>query len=135
MWMRCSRVSLEDAELKLSNSFRVLLAQLKLELDQLTARIEQMDRVIQQTTKENEDCQRLTEIPGVGPVTSIALIAAVGNASAFRKVRDLSAWMGIVPKECSTGGKQKLLGISKRGNSSFKVHAAWCNSDTSKLPV
>jgi transposase len=45
-------------------------------------------------------------------VTSTALIAAVGNASAFRKGRDLSAWMGIVPKECSTGGKQKLLGIS-----------------------
>jgi transposase len=49
-------------------------------------------------------------------VTSTALIAAVGNASAFRKWRDLSALMGIVPKECSTGGKQKLLGISKRGN-------------------
>ena len=58
----------------------------------------------------------LTEIPGIGPVTSTALIAAVGNASAFRKWRDLSALMGIVPKECSTGGKQKLLGISKRGN-------------------
>jgi len=107
---------LEDAELNLSDSFRVLLAQLKLELEQLAARIEPMDRVIQQTAKQNEACQRLTEIPGVGPVTATALIAAVGNGSTFRKGRDLSAWMGIVPRECSTGGKQKLLGISKRGN-------------------
>ena len=75
-----------------------------------------MDRVIQKTAKENEDCQRLTEIPGVGPITATALIAAVGNASAFRKGRNLAAWMGIVPGEHSSGGKQKLLGISKRGN-------------------
>ena len=107
---------LEDGELRLSGSFRVLLAQLKIELEQLTARIEEMDRVIQKTAKENEDCQRLTEIPGVGPVTATALIAAVGNASTFRKGRNLAAWMGIVPREYSTGGKQKLLGISKRGN-------------------
>src|SRR6202161_2510505 len=89
---------LEDAELNLSGSFRVLLAQLKLELEQVAARIEQMDRIIQKTAKENEACQRLTEIPGVGPVTATALIAAVGNASAFAKGRMLSAWMGIVPR-------------------------------------
>jgi len=107
---------LEDAELNLSGSFRVLLAQLKLELEQLAARIEEMDRVIQKTAKENEACQRLTEIPGVGPVTATALLGAIGNGSAFGKGRALSAWMGIVPGEHSTGGKQKLLGISKRGN-------------------
>jgi transposase len=107
---------LEDAELNLSDSFRVLLAQLKSELEQLAARIEPMDAVIQKMAKENEACQRLTEIPGLGPVTATALIGAVGNASAFGKGRNLSAWMGIVPGEYSTGGKQKLLGISKRGN-------------------
>jgi transposase len=107
---------LEDAELKLSGSFRVLLAQLKVELDQLTERIEQMDTVIQQTARENEACQRLTEIPGIGPVTATALVAAVGNGSTFQKGRKLAAWMGIVPGEYTTGGKQKLLGISKRGN-------------------
>ena len=107
---------LEDAELNLSDSFRVLLAQLKLELEQLAARIGEMDRVIQKTARENEACQRLTEIPGVGPVTATALIAAVGNASAFGKGRNLSSWMGIVPGEYTTRGKQKLLGISKRGN-------------------
>jgi transposase len=107
---------LEDAELNLSGSFRVLLAQLKLELEQLGGRIEQMDAVIQREARENESCQRLTTIPGVGPVTATALIGAIGNGSAFGRGRDLSAWMGIVPGEYTTGGKQKLLGISKRGN-------------------
>ena len=108
---------LADATSKLSDSFRVLLAQLKIELDQLTARIEEMDVVMQQTAKENEACQRLTTIPGIGPVTATALVAAIGNGTAFRKGRDLAAWVGMVPREHTTGGKQKLLGISKRGNS------------------
>jgi transposase len=112
---------LEDAELPLSGSFRVLLAQLKVELDQLTGRIEQMDAVIQQRAREDDACQRLTTIPGVGPVTATALIAAIGNGAAFRKGRDLAAWVGMVPRECSTGGKQKLLGISKRGNAYLRT--------------
>ena len=107
---------LEDAEWKLSGSFRVLLAQLQVELDQLTGRIEQMDAVIQKRAREDEACQRLTKIPGIDPVTATALSAAVGNGAAFGKGRDLAAWIGMVPRECSTGGKQKLLGISKRGN-------------------
>src|SRR5215469_15152240 len=107
---------LEDAEWKLSGSFRVLLAQLKVELEQLGARIEEMDTEIQREARENEACQRLTAIPGVGPVTATALVGAIGNASAFGRGRDLSAWMGIVPGQYSTGGKAKLLGISKRGN-------------------
>src|SRR6185436_16521161 len=94
----------------------VLLARLQVELDQLTGRIEQMDAVIQQRAREDEACQRLTTIPGIGPVTATALVAAIGNGAAFRKGRDLAAWVGMVPRECSTGGKQKLLGISKRGN-------------------
>ena len=107
---------LADATLRLSDSFRVLLAQLGLELDQLTARIEQMDAVIHHVATENEACRRLTAIPGVGPVTATALVAAIGNGSGFRRGRDLAAWVGMVPREYSTGGKQKLLGISKRGN-------------------
>jgi hypothetical protein len=67
-------------------------------------------------TQENEGCRRLIAIPGVGPVTATALMAAIGNGAAFRKGREFSAWVGMVPKEVSTGGKQKLLGISKRGN-------------------
>jgi transposase len=108
---------LAGAPSRLSDSFRVLLAQLKLELDQLVARIEEMDTVIQHTATENEACQRLTSIPGIGPVTATALVASIGNGAGFRRGRDLAAWVGMVPREYSTGGKQKLLGISKRGNS------------------
>ncbi len=93
------------------------MAQLKLELEQLSARIDQLDAVILKRAKEDDACQRLTAIPGVGPVTATALIAAVGNGSAFKRGRDLAAWVGMVPSEHSSGGKQTLLGISKRGNS------------------
>jgi transposase len=90
---------------------------LKLELDQMAMRIDEADAVLNKTAHENEACQRLVAIPGVGPVTATALIAAIGNGAAFRKGREFAAWMGVVPREHSTGGKQKLLGISKRGNS------------------
>ena len=108
---------LTDPTLRLAGSFRVLLGQLQLELEQLSARIEQMDAVIQETARENEACQRLTAIPGIGPVTATALVAAIGNGAGFRRGKDLAAWVGMVPREYSSGGKQKLLGISKRGNS------------------
>ena len=107
---------LEDADAKLSGALRLLLAQLKLELDQLALRMEQADMVIQKTVSENEACQRLVKIPGIGPVTATAVIAAIGNGAAFHKGREFAAWMGVVPREHSTGGRQKLLGISKRGN-------------------
>jgi transposase len=107
---------LEDAAVKLSGAVRFLLGQLKLELDQTALRLEEAEALIEQTVQENEACQRLVKIPGIGPVTATAVIAAIGNGAAFRKGRDFAAWMGVVPREHSTGGKQKLLGISKRGN-------------------
>ena len=85
-------------------------------LEHLALRLEEADALIEQTAQENEQCQRLDAIPGIGPVTATAVVAAIGNGAAFRKGRDFSAWIGIVPREHSTGGKQKLLGISKRGN-------------------
>jgi len=108
---------LEDADAKLSGALRMLLAQLKLELDHLEMRIDEADALIKKTARENEACQRLIAIPGIGPVTATAVIAAIGNGGAFHKGREFAAWMGLVPREHSTGGKQKLLGISKRGNS------------------
>jgi transposase len=107
---------LEDADAKLSGASRLLLAQLKLELDQMAKRLEDADALIKRTALDHEDCQRLVKIPGLGPVTATAVIAAIGNGAAFRKGREFAAWMGVVPREHSTGGKQKLLGIGKRGN-------------------
>src|ERR1700690_3924358 len=108
---------LEDASAMLSGALRMLLAQLKLELDHLQMRIDEADAIIKKVAGENEDCRRLVAIPGIGPVTATAIIAAIGNGAAFKKGRGFSAWLGIVPGEYTTGGKQKLLGISKRGNS------------------
>ena len=108
---------LKDADAKLSGALRLLLRQLKLELDELGLRLEKADAAIQKMVCENEACQRLVKIPGIGPVTATAVVAAIGNGAAFRKGREFAAWMGVVPREHSTGGKQKLLGISKRGNS------------------
>jgi transposase len=82
----------------------------------MAMRIGEADAVLNKTARENADCQRLLAIPGLGPVTATALIAAIGNGAAFHNGRGFAAWMGIVPGEYSTGGKQKLLGISKRGN-------------------
>jgi hypothetical protein len=84
---------------KLSDAFLILLGQLKIEPDQLTARIEQMDEVLWQTVGQIEACQRLTSIPGIGPVTATALVAAIGNGSGFRRGRGLAAWVGRVDKE------------------------------------
>ena len=107
---------LEDAEAKLSGALRLLLAQLKLELDQLAERMDQADTAIAQSVRQSEACRRLMAIPGVGPVTATAMIAAIGNGSAFHKGREFAAWLGLVPREHSTGGKQTLLSISRRGN-------------------
>jgi transposase len=107
---------LEDASAKLSGALRVLLLQRKLELDHLQMQIDEADAMINKAAGENEACRRLVAIPGIGPVTATAIVAAIGNGAAFKKGRGFSAWLGLVPGEYTTGGKQKLLGISKRGN-------------------
>jgi transposase len=107
---------LADDNGRLSGVVRLLLAQLKMELDQLNVRLEEVDLVIQNAARENEACKRLDQIPGIGPLAATALIAAIGNGAAFAKGREFAAWVGLVPREHTTGGKQKLLGISKRGN-------------------
>jgi transposase len=107
---------LEDGSTSLSGTLRFLLVELKQELEQLAGHIEQAEALIQRAAQQSEACQRLDAIPGIGPLTATALIAAIGNGAAFRKGREFAAWVGLVPREHSTGGKQKLLGISKRGN-------------------
>ena len=82
---------LEDADANLSGAVRLLLAQLKLDLDQLSVRIDEADAVIQKTAHENEACRRLVAIPGIGPVTATALIAAIGNGGAFHRGREFAA--------------------------------------------
>src|SRR5438270_8434024 len=93
---------LEDAEGKLSGLLRLLLGQLKRELDHLALQLEGADVLIQKAAQENEACERLDAIPGIGPMTATAVIAAIGNGAAFQKGRDFAAWVGLVPREHST---------------------------------
>jgi transposase len=107
---------LEDADANLSGRLRMLLAELQRELRQLQSQIDEIDVSIVQAAGEHEACQRLMTIPGIGPVTATAIISAIGNGTEFKRGRGFSAWLGLVPGQYSTGGKQTLLGISKRGN-------------------
>lgn len=82
---------LEDASAKLSRAFRMLISQLKHELEELANFIGEADGSMERTSRENEACRRLLAVSGIGPVTATALIAAIGNGAAFRKGRDLQA--------------------------------------------
>ena len=118
---------LEDPDTDLSGPLRVLLAQLQWEMKQLEHQIEEVDAVVVSASGESEACQRLETIPGIGPLTATAIVSAIGNGAEFKKGRGFAAWLGLVPAQYSTGGKQKLLGISKRGNRYLRkllVHGA-----------
>ena len=81
------------------------------------ATIEQINDRLKCLARESDLCRRLQTIPGVGILLSTAIVSAVGNASTFKRARDLAAWVGLVPQQHTTGGKPRLLGITKRGNS------------------
>lgn len=92
------------------------LVELVGELRQLDIRIDAVERRLWRMCKDHESVKRLLTIPGIGPLTATALIAAVGDISVFRNARQFAAWLGLVPRQNTTGGKPRLLGISKRGD-------------------
>jgi len=105
---------LEDAENGLTHYFRSLLQGLWDDLLILDDRMCEMDKTIKRLAKDNEDCVRLEQIRGVGPMISTALIATVGDARQYRKSRQMAAAIGITPRQHSSGDRDRLLGISKR---------------------
>lgn len=118
---------LEDAEQNLSSRMRRLLDRLWQEWKDLEAQIEELSGEINLVASQDAACQRLLDVPGVGPLVATAMVAAIGNGSAFTKGREFAAWLGLVPKQYSTGGKTRLLGISKRGNAYLRrlfIHGA-----------
>ena len=118
---------LEDAEQRLSPRMRRLVDRLWQEWKALEEQIEDLSGEIDNIASQDVACQRLLDVPGVGPLIATALVAAVGNGSAFSKGRDFAAWLGLVPRQHSTGGKTWLLGISKRGNAYLRrsfIHGA-----------
>jgi transposase len=118
---------LENAEEDLTPRMRNLLALLWSEWKDLELQIEEMNDEVERIASSDAACMRLRQIPGIGPLVATAIIAAIGNGAAFHKGREFAAWLGIVPRQYSTGGKARLYGISKRGNNYLRkilIHGA-----------
>jgi len=107
---------LENAEADLTPQMRNLIDLLWREWKMVEEQIEVLSFELERISATDAGCTRIRKIPGIGPIVATAIVAAIGNGAAFRKGRDFAAWLGLVPRQHSTGGKAKLLGISKRGN-------------------
>ncbi|MBP4052424.1 IS110 family transposase, partial [Chromobacterium violaceum] len=107
---------LEDVESGLPGMMRELVARLAEHLQALDQQVAELEKQIQLWHRQSEPSQRLAAIPGIGPITATALVASIGDARAFSNGRQLAAWLGLVPRQHSSGGKPVLLGISKRGD-------------------
>ena len=112
---------LEDAENGLSERFRRLLNGLWGDLRSLDSRMTELDREIAVIAKNDPVAKRLQQLRGVGPITATALVAAVANGEQFANGRQMSAAFGLTPRQHSSGGKERLLGISKRGDAYLRV--------------
>ena len=111
----------------LTSAGKELFADLYEQLITIEGRVHAYDARIHKLCRESEVCRRLIQVQGIGPLTATALVAAVGDAKVFKNGRQMAAWLGLVPRQCSSGGKQVLLGISKRGDRylrSLLIHGA-----------
>jgi transposase len=118
---------LEDGDNEVPGVFRQLLSRLGEHLKELDRQVGELEREIVLWHRQNEASRRVAEIPGIGPITASAFVASVGDAKSFSDGRQVAAWLGIVPRQHSSGGKQTLLGISKRGDSYLRtllIHGA-----------
>lgn len=118
---------IEDVGNELSSLGRELFRDLHMQLYAIDEKISEYDKKIEKVCRENETCKRLTQVQGVGPLTATALVATIGDAKVFKNGREMAAFIGLVPKQHSSGGKQVLLGISKRGDRYLRyllVHGA-----------
>ena len=118
---------LEDGDNGLPGMMRNLLERLTGNLQEMDRQVDELEQQIQWWHRENAASRKLAEIPGIGPITASAIAATVGDAKAFRNGRQLAAWLGLVPKQNSSGGKPTLLGISKRGDTYLRtllIHGA-----------
>ena len=118
---------LEDGENELPGTFRQLLARLVDHLKELDRQVVELEKQIQRWHRESEASRKLEQIPGIGPLSASALVATIGDAKQFENARQLAAWLGLVPRQHSSGGKPMLLGISKRGDAYLRtllIHGA-----------
>jgi len=126
---------LEDAENGLARMSRELFTRLLEHLRHLDTQVLALEAQIKAWHRQDAASRRLEEIPGIGPLTASALVASIGDARHFKNGRQLSAWLGLVPRQRSTGGKSNLLGISKRGDVYLRtllIHGARSTLRTAK---
>jgi transposase len=117
----------DDNEAALGPRMRQLIDEMRVEWVELDRRIVALDNEFAAHARTDADTRRLATIPGIGVLNATALVAAVGNAQTFARGRDLAAWLGLVPRQITTGGKPRLVGITKRGNKYLRkllVHGA-----------
>ena len=107
---------LENRKDEISRRMNGLIVGLYADWQALDERIEAITGEIEMISKSEENCQRLMSVPGIGPIISTAMVAAIGTGDAFGRGRDFGAWLGLVPRQYSTGGKTVLGRISKRGS-------------------
>jgi transposase len=105
---------------RLPGIVRELIQVLGEQWTQLQGRIIDIERRILSWHRGNEDSKRLAEVPGIGPITASAMIVSLGNARNFKSARHVAAWLGLVPRQQSTGGKPRLGAISKRGDGGLR---------------
>jgi len=118
---------IEDAHNELPGAFRLLIQRLLEHLKVLDAQVDELRGQIQAWHRSNELSLKLAQVPGIGPITASALIASISDAKSFANGRQLAAWLGLVPRQHSSGGKTKLLGISKLGDTYLRtllIHGA-----------
>jgi transposase len=118
---------LADAENGLPGSSRELFARLYAHFKELSRQVHELEQQIKAWHRENMASRRLEAIPGIGPLSASALAASIGDAKAFKNGRQLAAWLGLVPRQNSSGGRERLLGISKRGDTYLRtllIHGA-----------
>lgn len=116
-----------DAQGDLSERMRLLIEDMRVRWAELERRIVEFDKELAEWARNDEAARRLTTIPGIGVLNATALIAAIGHGESFTRGRDLAAWLGLVPRQITTGGKPRLLGIGKRGDKHLRkllIHGA-----------
>jgi transposase len=111
----------------LSQRMRMLIQDMRTQWYELDRRIAEFDKELTEWARDDEAARRLRTIPGIGVLNATALVAAIGHGESFARGRDLAAWLGLVPRQVTTGGKPRLVGISKRGNKYLRkllIHGA-----------
>ncbi len=112
---------------ELASFCQTLLTELLQHLHAIEERVHLIETSIQSFMKRSALCKKIAEVPGIGPITATAMVAAVGDAKQFRNGRHLAAWLGLVPRQYSSGGMPRLHGISRRGDTYLRtllIHGA-----------